>query len=151
MKRAMKFERSARGPHRASFTHVRRYETPLPTAHLLDTVICALLAEVPGTTEGQVMTAQDRAPYRRIDCDGRALVYVRPLRRRGAVRIDVSGLWCVEREASIRIATGTGSATLLLKVREQVEPAVAYVRDAVLRTREAYARERRRRGESHAA
>ncbi len=147
----MKFERSADGPHRASFAHVRRYETPLPTARLLDTVICALLAEVPGATEGRVMTAQNRAPYRRIDCDGRALVYVRPLRRRGEVRIDISGLWCVEREASIRVATGTGAATLLVKRSEQLDPVVAYVRDAVLRTREAFARERRRRGVSHAA
>lgn len=97
------------------------------------------------------MTQKARSPYRRIDCDGRALAFVRRLRRSGLVRIDVSGLWIVEREAPIRVVTGTGSATLLIESQERIAGAVAYVEDAVRRTRAAYERERRRREVSHAA
>ncbi len=129
-----------------------RSETSGPThPPIFEAVIRALIDAVPGAAEGRVMTQQAQRPYRRIDCDNRALAFVRYLTRSQVVRIDVSGLWVVERDAEIRVRTGTGSATLLVDDARRIPEAVAYVADAVARTRAAYERERRRREVSHAA
>ena len=73
------------------------------------------MTTISGVTEGRVMTVGP-PPYRRLDCNGRALAYVRVRRRQGIVRVDVSGLWKAERAPSrLRIPTVSGSATLALR------------------------------------
>jgi hypothetical protein len=53
--------------------------------------------------EGTVMT-EGPPPYRRLDCDGRALAYVRTRPRKKAVRVDVSSLWAPGNPEPIPIA-----------------------------------------------
>jgi hypothetical protein len=96
--------------------------------------------EMEDVREGVVMSPGVK-PYRRLDCDGRALAYVRTRPRRSAVRVDVSGLWVVRRDHPLRHATASGSATLYLHDDSDIDGAVAFLRDAVTRTREAYERE----------
>ena len=45
-----------------------------------------------GIQEGVVMT-MSRPPYRRLDCEGRALAYVRVRPTKQWVRVDISDLW----------------------------------------------------------
>lgn len=96
---------------------------------------------LPGTREGTVMSLGPK-PYRRIDCDSRALVYVRARPRKGAVRVDVSGLWAVPRAHPLWQATASGAATLFLETPEDLEPAVHFLGEAIRMTREAEARRR---------
>ncbi|MCC7383669.1 MAG: hypothetical protein IT384_17645 [Deltaproteobacteria bacterium] len=102
---------------------------------LAHALIAGVVTREPTVREGTVMTVGP-PPYRRLDCDGRALAYVRTRPRKRAVRIDVSGLWLPAPGTSrIAIPSATGSATLLVRTRTDLEEAVAYLLDAVLRTR----------------
>ncbi|MFO0724620.1 MAG: hypothetical protein U1E65_12610 [Myxococcota bacterium] len=85
-------------------------------------------------SEGKVMTVGP-APYRRLDCDGRALAYVRTRPRKNAIRVDISGLWVPERTSPIREATATGSATLFIRSVADLEEAVRFLADTVENTR----------------
>lgn len=57
---------------------------------LIQAVLDAGLDAGLGITEGRVATVGP-PPYRRLDCDGRALAYMRIRARAGAVRIDLGG------------------------------------------------------------
>ena len=85
-------------------------------------------------SEGKVMTIGP-VPYRRLDCVGRALAYVRTRPRKGAIRVDISGLWVPERTSPIREATATGSATLFIRTQADLEEAVRFLTDTVENTR----------------
>jgi hypothetical protein len=74
-------------------------------------------------------------PYRRLDCDGRALAYVRARPRKHAVRIDISGLWVPVAAPRIRVASSSGSATLLVRDVDELEEAVRVLCETVERTR----------------
>lgn len=80
------------------------------------------------------------APYRRVDCDGRALVYLRPRPRKRGLRLDVSGLWLVPRGCVLRLPTATAAASLLVRNEGDVEEAARYVAETVRRTRAAQTR-----------
>lgn len=103
---------------------------------MTDALFARLTSSGLGITEGKVMTAGP-PPYRRLDCDGRALAYVRRRARKGAVRIDVSGLWNAERPSRIRIPTSNGIATLLVRDAHDLDEAIAFLSDTVERTRRA--------------
>jgi hypothetical protein len=92
-----------------------------------------------GIREGEVMT-QGPTPYRRLDCDGRALVYVRQRPRKDLVRVDVSGLWLAPATSSLQIPGAIGAASLALRTEEDCDKAVEFVRKAVGKTRAERAR-----------
>lgn len=95
----------------------------------------------PHIMEGDVMTIGP-APYRRLDCDRRALAYVRARPRKGMVRIDVSGLWRSPRDSRLAEQGATGSATLILRTRDDKAEAIAYLLATVEETRAYHAKRR---------
>ncbi|MBK8013837.1 MAG: hypothetical protein IPK13_21110 [Deltaproteobacteria bacterium] len=104
-----------------------------------------------GIREGTVMTV-GAPPYRRLDCDGRALAYIRTRPRRRAVRVDVSGLWIATEPPHFGIRGAGGSVTLLLQRRADLVEATTYIEALVVRTRKAHEQEhRRRRATGHIA
>jgi hypothetical protein len=106
-----------------------------------------LIADVcrlaPHIQEGPVMS-RGAAPYRRLDCDRRALAYVRARPRKEMVRIDLSGLWRVPRESRLMLHGSGSSATLMLRSAEDKSEAIAFLIAAVDLTRSLYAEERAR-------
>lgn len=118
-------------------------------AELASRFVCALTAACPETEEGVVMTTGPK-PYRRIDCDGRALAYLRIRTRRAALRIDVSGLWVVPREHPMRTSTASGAATLYLFSEDDFEEAIAFLEHTISMTRAAHREEQRRLAELRA-
>lgn len=86
--------------------------------------------------EGIVMTPGP-PPYRRLDCDGRALAYLRLRSRKGGVRIDISGLWVPPRTSPLSIPTASGAASLMVRQREEIGEAVAFLFETVSATRHA--------------
>ncbi len=97
-------------------------------------LIAELNARAPHIYEGVVMSL-GTTPYRRLDCDRRALAYVRARPRKGVVRVDVSGLWRMPRESPL-LDRGSGAcATLVLRTREDKEEALAFLLDTVEATR----------------
>jgi hypothetical protein len=101
---------------------------------LVGELINGVVAREPTVREGTVMT-EGPPPYRRLDCDGRALAYVRARPRKRAVRVDISGLWSPAQGSSIRIASASGAATLLLRDGNDLEEAVRFLLETVERTR----------------
>jgi len=108
-------------------------------------IAAALEAGVSGLTEGTVLSSGP-APYRRLDCDGRALAYIRPRPRKKAVRVDITGLWRAPRGSKLRLPSAGGAAALLLKSEVEVYEAVRFLVQTVERTRrhEAQAEEKAR-------
>jgi hypothetical protein len=92
-----------------------------------------------GIREGEVMT-MGPAPYRRLDCDGRALAYVRRRPRKELLRIDLSGLWLTPKQTNLRIASAGAVASLAVRCEADCREAVEFIRAAVLRTRAERAR-----------
>ena len=90
-----------------------------------------------GICEGKVMTVGP-PPYRRLDCDSRALAYIRSRPRKRAVRIDISALWDARHECPLRIQSSSSAATLMLASDLDVDEAVSFIREAVARTRAAH-------------
>lgn len=93
---------------------------------------------LPGVREGTVMTIGP-APYRRLDADGRALAYIRVRPRKHSVRVDISGLWHVRGPSRLRVPSAGGSATLLIRRREDVHEALRLLARALEDTRAAHA------------
>lgn len=91
-----------------------------------------------GVYEGVVMTVGP-PPYRRLDCDGRALAYVRVRPRKRAVRVDVTGLWVVPAVRRCRIANAGGAATFLLRTQLDCDEIARVLVETVRRTRRAEA------------
>ncbi len=87
-----------------------------------------------GVTEGTVLCTGP-APYRRLDCDGRALAYVRCRPRKRAVRVDVTGLWRAPGRSRLIIPAAGGAATLLVRSEADLADAVRFLVRAVERTR----------------
>jgi hypothetical protein len=93
---------------------------------LVDELIDELTAVAPFVREGTVMT-MNRPQYRRLDCDRRALAYVRTRPRKGFVRIDLSELWLAPKESRL----------LVLATRDDKNDAIAFLLSAVEMTRRA--------------
>ena len=106
--------------------------------HLIDLAnrfIMAVLADTDlGVYEGVVMTVGP-PPYRRLDCDGRALAYIRVRPRKRAVRVDVTGLWTVPAVRRCRIANAGGAATFLLRAELDCDEIAQVLVETVRRTR----------------
>ena len=86
--------------------------------------------------EGIVMTPGP-PPYRRLDCDGRALAYLRLRSRKGGIRIDISGLWVPPRRSALSIPTASGAASLMVRQQDEIGEAVAFLFETVQTTRQA--------------
>ncbi len=91
--------------------------------------------------EGVVMT-YGPAPYRRLDCDGRALAYIRVRPRKLAVRVDITGLWIVERDNALRRASAASSGTFFIRDVTDADSVVQTLGRTVIETRLAYAAEK---------
>jgi hypothetical protein len=118
--------------------------TDATTQDRLSTLAESLIRETTSTgfiREGVVMTIGP-TPYRRLDCDGHALAYIRPRPRRQGVRVDVPGLWFLPKPCRLSITGAAGTATLLVQSEQDLTEAVGYLRETVERTRAAYARKR---------
>ncbi len=100
---------------------------------LTDDLLRRVIDLEPSVREGVVQTVGP-PPYRRLDCDGRALAYVRLRPRKVAVRMDISGLWLSPGSSRLEIPSSTGPALLLL-CRRDVEEAALFAVAAVRRTR----------------
>jgi hypothetical protein len=83
--------------------------------------------------EGIVMSVGP-TPYRRLDCDGRALAYVRTRPKKDAVRVDVPGLWHTPNTSKLQIRASAGRA-LLARSPEDVAEVVRYLEATVEETR----------------
>ncbi len=83
--------------------------------------------------EGIVMTVGP-IPYRRLDCDGRALAYVRTRPKKDAVRVDVPGLWHTPATSKLQIRASAGRA-LLVRSDDEVREVVRYLEATVAETR----------------
>ncbi len=89
-----------------------------------------------GIQEGQVRSVGEPS-YRRLDCDRRALAYVRIRPKHGFVRVDVSGLWAVPGPTPLLHPRAMGQVVLLLRQKEDVDEALRYLGQAVRATRRA--------------
>ncbi|MCK6551771.1 hypothetical protein L6R52_38410 [Myxococcota bacterium] len=98
---------------------------------IADEIVRGTLA--PDIREGVVMTVGP-VPYRRLDCDGRALAYVKTRPKKRAVRIDVSGLWLAPQGSRLRIRSSTGAA-LMVTCEDDVGEAIAFLKQTVELTR----------------
>ena len=102
---------------------------------LRERLITALISGCNSLSEGTVMT-MGPPPYRRIDCSGRAVAYIRSRPRKRAVRADISGLWVIcpaasQRADSIMIRSATGGATLMLTENADIELAIDLIISSV--------------------
>lgn len=95
----------------------------------------ALYAAKLGAIEGTVRSQQDEAPYRRFDCDHRALLYLRLRPKKDLVRIDIAGHWLAPPRT--RLTLGSSRGVLVLKTPSDVATAVEVVARTVADTREA--------------
>ena len=102
---------------------------------LADQLIERILDSQPSIREGRVMTVGP-PPYRRLDCDARALAYIRSRPRKVAVRVDISGLWVVSARCPLQISSASGAALLLRSYRD-IQPAVDFLDQIVAATRAA--------------
>jgi len=128
-----------RGPGPNNFDGYR--EELEPIAQRL--VACLVEARV-GIKEGEVMTPGP-PPYRRLDCDARALCYVRVRPKKRGVRIDLSGLWCIAGECRFRVPGSSGMASFMIEEPAHAEELARYLVDVVYFTRRRFAEERSRR------
>lgn len=102
--------------------------------HLAKMVYERLLAREPSLKIGR---DQVHSPpyYRRIDCDGRALVYFKPRPRKRWLRIELTSLWEVAATTTLAVRTSTGIA-LLIDKGDEIEEAVEFLLMAIQYTRE---------------
>ncbi|MEE2902246.1 MAG: hypothetical protein VYC39_07945 [Myxococcota bacterium] len=101
-------------------------------------LIGKLLESSTELSEGTVMT-MGPAPYRRIDCNGRAVAYIRTRPRKQAVRVDISGLWVICPQSRkhldrIMVRSATGSVSLLIKSKADIEASIQLIVNTVLHT-----------------
>lgn len=116
----------------------RKAMTPEELRTWLEETLAGIIRELEdaelGIREGKVMTSGE-APYRRLDCDGRAIAYLRSRPKKRAVRVDVTGLWKTPRSSKIRVPNAGGAATLLIRTSGDARLAVRFLRATVERTR----------------
>ncbi len=105
-------------------------------ALLADRLVARLVSGPGGIREGAVMSLAGVAPYRRLDCDGKALCYLRCRPMKRVVRIDVSGLWRCPGPSQLALNRSAGSLTLMVTNLEDVEEAASYLRAVVAATRQ---------------
>lgn len=104
-------------------------------SHLMDILIAEVTREPSPIREGTVMTPGP-LPYRRLDCDGRALAYVRARPRKRMIRIDVSGLWVAPRRPEQALPNAGGTVAIAVRSNHDRAAAVGYLTEVVRYTRE---------------
>lgn len=92
-----------------------------------------------------VVTTMSRRPYRRLDCDDRALAYIRVRPRRGHIRVDITGLWIAPRYSRLRVPGAGGTIVLVGYNEADMEEIAVYLDETVRRTREAFIAAKSRR------
>lgn len=117
---------------------VHAYPKDVGLSKIAEDFIATVLRSIPDAREGVVMTTAP-APYRRIDCDARALIYVRMRPKKTMVRVDISGLWASVTTpgpwSELLLRASTGPA-LILRHFSDVPAAVAYLQACVELTRQ---------------
>lgn len=118
------------------------YVTPARRAAVerLTGILVAQARSLPGVLEGRVR-GRNRAGYRRLDCGGRALAFIRGRPSAGGVRIDVSGLWVRASTSALEITKPAGPPALLVRTDRDIAEALAFLRATIGATDRAYARE----------
>lgn len=120
----------------------RARKPPDPDA-LVALILEALRREVPDAREGRVRTRHPQR-YRRLDCDGRALAFLRPRSQAAAgLRVDLTGLWVRPGPWPTEIPGRSGSASLLVQTTREARAAGKFLAWAVRWTRSRLAQERR--------
>lgn len=109
-----------------------------------DRLVENLLNAGVGIDEGRVMTP-GLPPYRRLDCDGRALVYLRIRPKKGGIRVDLSGLWYPQRDHELRIPGSSGMASFLVSSRAEADALAPFLCAVVHHTRALLTAEAERR------
>jgi hypothetical protein len=98
---------------------------------------CLYAIEDLGIHEGAVRTARQPS-YRRIDCDGRALAYIRVRPKHRCVRVDVSPLWSLPRRSRLEHPRALGRGVLLLRDLDDLAEAIRCLSETVRNTREEF-------------
>jgi hypothetical protein len=111
---------------------------------ICEDLITELCVRPLGITEGKVMSP-GVPPYRRLDCDARALCYVRVRPKKRAVRVDVSGLWVLPGECPLQVPGSSGNASYMVRSTTDVDELVAFLAATVRHTRYLYRTEAQRR------
>lgn len=110
-------------------------------------VEAVLALRLPNLEEGDVMCGGP-PPYRRLDCDGRALAYIRARPRKRAVRVDITGLWRAPRSSPLSTPNAGGAASLLVCSEADIFDAVRFILATVEGTRRTEARAAARAAEA---
>lgn len=116
---------------------------------LAEELIQELTLVSPDVREGTVMT-MGPVPYRRLDCDRRALAYVRARPRKGMVRVDISGLWLLPRDSPLATSSSGATKTLVLRCAADKTEAISFLLAIVEATRVQQARIREREAQRRA-
>lgn len=112
-------------------------------SRLAEDLIEAAEAHEFGLTEGVVSSLHPS--YRRLDCDGRALAYIRTRPRLKAVRVDVARSWRAVEPCRLSVPSKQTRASLMIHHPEDLEAAVLFLGQIVLVTRDETKRDERRR------
>ncbi len=92
-----------------------------------------------------VVTTMSRRPYRRLDCDGRAIAYIRVRPRRAHIRVDITGLWIAPRYSRLRVPGAGGTIVLVGTTEADIIEIATFLEETVRRTREAFLAAKSRR------
>ena len=101
---------------------------------LADRLVRSATDETEDILEGRVMTVGP-PPYRRLDCDGRALAYIRQRPKKRAVRVDVSGLWVPDPGCPLCVPSAGGATSVFVHNEHEALIAAMFLRETVARTR----------------
>src|ERR1044071_1814448 len=119
---------------RAKTSRMRSNDLHTSLDSLADHLIHDLTKGPSPIREGIVMT-MGNVPYRRLDCDGRALAYVRTRRRKNMIRVDISGLWAAPRKPESAIPGSQGTISFAVRTENDRVAAVGYLTEVVTHTR----------------
>jgi hypothetical protein len=107
-------------------------------------LIASLVGAGLGVREGTVLTP-GLPPYVRLDCDGRALVYLRIRPKKRGVRVDLSGLWYPHGDVDLRIPGSSGMASYMVESIAEVNVLVPFLCGVITHTRALLEAERLRK------
>jgi hypothetical protein len=114
-----------------------RTTTPLRRTlfSLADGLMDRMLAS--GMISEGVITTMARRPYRRLDCDGRALAFVRVQPKKREIRVEITDQWVISPVSRLRAPAARGIA-LIARTDQDIIEIAAYLHDTIRRTRGAF-------------
>lgn len=101
-------------------------------SRIMDYLVTQAQILVEGVYEGYVNSKAK--PYRRLDCDAKALAYCRLRPRLNGIRVDVSGLWVAPPRCSLSIRGSTGAASLFIREMSDVPVVINFLRATLSET-----------------